>query len=144
MASSQLNSCNELEVFRNGALHGWFKFLQYGSVLEFYNVKYNMFPSRHNIWEYKFMVGFRPWNKDFQARHNSDLILQKVVPGLCFYTQFCDRPGRNEQLYGFNEQLYGHKFALLRTLLSRPGGFSLPRILKDFRVTVCHCFKHPI
>ena len=29
---------------------------------------------------------FRPWNKDFRARCNSDLILQEAVPGLCFYT----------------------------------------------------------
>ena len=42
--------------------------------------------------------------KDFRARRNSDLILQEAVPGLCFYTQFCDRHGRIEQLYESNEQ----------------------------------------
>ena len=51
----------------------------------------------------------RPWSKDFRARRNSYLILQEVAPGLCFYTQFCDRPGRNEQLNG-------RKFVLLHPL----------------------------
>ena len=44
----------------------------------------------------------RPWNKDFRSWCNSDLILQKAVPGLYFDAQFCDRPGCNEQLYGTN------------------------------------------
>ena len=49
----------------------------------------------HASWGYT-----TPWNKDFRARCNFDLILlQEAAPCLCFYTQFCDRPGRNEPLY---------------------------------------------
>ena len=57
--------------------------------------------------------------KDFRYSRNSDLILQNAVPGLCFYTQFCDKHGRVQ--WALRAQI-----CAFATAISRPGSTEPP------------------